>query len=711
MSIDARDEPSRSEKIVAEFSALRQEIEYRSNAQLALVTLNVTAIGAVAGFALSNQAPRDIVLILAVLCPSLGMLWTDHAMTIENIGDYIRDTLRFGWECEVLDERRVKFKRLLFGFQIFLLFAGPAIASLVFLRQEYRLRCCTLAPGVIGAGWPVGLGLVLWFVIALTVYIGEPTWDEWRSKSINPQRLWNFAYSHLNRLRRDYGFAASDGEGHFNTLFGRDSLWMLILLLKTAKLRRTTAFNGWVEDAGSDIIRSLCETQGAQELAKSEEQPGKIIHEYRREEEVKEGRLKEMAFGFVGGRLYSGFDQTFLFVSAYKLFREVFPDSPVVGEAWPCVERALAWIETYADADGDGLFEYERKNPRNMPNQVWKDSFDSIARAAADVPAHPVAWIEVQSYAHRAFCDAAELYEGRDGERAARFRGRADALKRKVGDDFWMESENCFAVALSAEKEPSGKKKKVEMVASNAGHALWAGIVEGDRERALVGRLMAGDMMTLYGLRTLSSKAEMYAPFAYHRGAVWPFDNAVFVAGLYERGYVKEAIRVIKGVSRALTIIGSPIELYVVLEAGVFRRPRLSKPEALTLRRPDQKNRNQGWTAAALLYFAAVLASERPESKRRYVIALLFASVFIASTTILIVNITGGLRTASDTSTWVAIFTAVISAVGTISTTILTWRKDRREARKAELKVAQLEQELEAIRKRAVLPASHEKLK
>lgn len=60
--------------------------------------------------------------------------------------------------------------------------------------------------------------------------------------------------------------------------------------------------------------------------------------------------------------------------------------------------------------------------------------------------------------------------------------------------------------------------------------------------------------------------------------------------------------------------------------------------------------------------------------------------------------------TTSDAATWTAITAVIVSAVGTVSTTLLAWRKDRREARETELKVAQLEQELAAAKERS-LPA------
>jgi glycogen debranching enzyme len=315
-------------------------------------------------------------------------------------------------------------------------------------------------------------------------------------------------------------------------------------------------------------------------------------------------RLRESGLPFEEGRSYSGFDQTFLFIVAYKRFQELFPASPVVETTWSHVERALDWIEQYADDDGDGLFEYRRRHPSNLLNQVWKDSYDSIVQTGFDVPPHPLAWIEVQAYAFRAFHDAADLYaeKGNVGK-AEHLRSSAASLRHQVNDLFWLPKEDCFAIALDARKSP------ITMVTSNAGHMLWAGMVDLPHQEQLVNRLFQNDLMTRYGLRTLSSTSPFYAPFAYHRGNIWPFDNAVFVRGLLDYRYRDQARRVIEGVCQAIARIQHPIELYAVLEREIFIEPPFPTEDVLVLRRPIPKNQNQGWTAAALLYFAAALYS------------------------------------------------------------------------------------------------------
>jgi glycogen debranching enzyme len=418
---------------------------------------------------------------------------------------------------------------------------------------------------------------------------------------VTPNELWRFALQHLKQLRTDYGFAASDVEtGLYAALFGRDSLWIVIFLLEAVSRTNLPRFRAWVEHAAVDAFRALAIHQGTCLCDEIEEQPGKIVHEFR--DEI-DDRLRRMGLNFRNGRSYSGFDQTFLFVIAYRLFADRHPNHPVSGELWPAVESALRWMDLWADDDGDALFEYRRRDERNLLHQVWRDSFDSIIETGVDAPPHPIAWLSVQAYSYRALTDAAELYRrAEDRVTAARFAKRAAILRQKVNRSFWLENENCLAIAVDARKAP------VTMVSSDAGHALWSGIVDSSLEPALVRRLMQPDLMTSYGLRTLSSESPFYAPFSYHRGNIWPFDNAVFLLGLLDHGYREEARHVIEAVSSTVMRMGSPLELYIALDRELFVEPSLAVSYALLKRRLAQENKNQGFSAAALVLMAAALA-------------------------------------------------------------------------------------------------------
>lgn len=414
--------------------------------------------------------------------------------------------------------------------------------------------------------------------------------------------LWDLGLASIDALESPTGYLSSDPEtGLYATLFGRDSLWMLLLLLEAESNTTTASLSRRVESAGSRILTALARSQGKNFDDPTEEQPGKILHEYRK---TLDDRLRAYSMPFKNDRSYAGFDATFLFVTAYCRFAARFPQAPVVGETWPAVAAALDWINDYADADGDGLYEYRRRDSRNPLNQVWKDSFDSASTFSGfDVPQPPLAWIEVQSYACRAFDEVAGAHDAKEQfEEAVRLRERAAVLRQLVLDHYWIPDQDCLAMALD------GRKQQLRDVASNAGHALWGGLLDAEHAERLALRLRRADMLTPWGLRCLSAESPAYAPFAYHRGNVWPFDNGVVSAGLLRYGFQDDARRLAAGVGAALLRLGSATELYVVLEGDLLVDPLDPAAPLLAHRRRNQHNQVQGFTAAAAVFFAALLA-------------------------------------------------------------------------------------------------------
>jgi len=59
-------EPATEAVRLAEFHSLRQEITDRSSRQQALLALNVAAVGAVVGFVVGEQAPPELLLVIAI---------------------------------------------------------------------------------------------------------------------------------------------------------------------------------------------------------------------------------------------------------------------------------------------------------------------------------------------------------------------------------------------------------------------------------------------------------------------------------------------------------------------------------------------------------------------------------------------------------------------------------------------------------------------
>lgn len=321
------------------------------------------------------------------------------------------------------------------------------------------------------------------------------------------------------------------GAPWFMALFGRDSLLTSIMLLPVdASLARGT-------------LATLGAHQGVTDDPVTEEQPGRILHEMRF------GPTGTLALG--GQNAYYGTaDATALFVVAAGKLHRWHPEL-VTPELVTQVDRALAWMLESGVGDGTGFIEYHRGTERGLANQGWKDSWDGINFADGTIAQAPIALAEVQAYAYAAFRARADIATGAgDAATAALYRERAARLRASFDQAFWLPERGWYAVGLDREHRP------IDALTSNIGHCLWAGIVPDDRAGQVVSRLVAPDMFTGWGIRTLSSGMGAYNPMSYHNGSVWPHDTALCVAGMARYGHMAEAQRVALGLFDAATAFG-----------------------------------------------------------------------------------------------------------------------------------------------------------
>jgi glycogen debranching enzyme len=89
------------------------------------------------------------------------------------------------------------------------------------------------------------------------------------------------------------------------------------------------------------------------------------------------------------------------------------------------------------------------------------------------------------------------------------------------------------------------------VLASNAGHALFAGIAFPERARSVARLLIGSAFFSGWGVRTLASSEVRYNPMSYHNGTVWPHDNALIAAGLAAYGHHEEAAKIFDGLFAA----------------------------------------------------------------------------------------------------------------------------------------------------------------
>jgi glycogen debranching enzyme len=323
------------------------------------------------------------------------------------------------------------------------------------------------------------------------------------------------------------GDIVSAGTPWYSTAFGRDSI---ITSLQTLVLNPAIA---------RDTLRYLAATQGVEENAFTEEQPGRIMHELRRGELARTREIPHIPY-------YGTVDATPLFVILLHETWRWTGDQTLIRELLPNAERALAWIDRYGDVDGDGFVEYARTSPKGLVNQGWKDSWDGVPFPDGRIPEPPIALVEVQGYVYDAKRRMAALYEALgDPGSCARLLGEARALRERIVDRFWLDDLDTFALALDGEKRP------IPTLTSNAGHLLWNRVPDATQAERMARRFMAPEMFSGWGLRTLSAAHPVYNPMSYHNGSVWPHDNALVALGLSFYGQVDAARRIFTAMHEA----------------------------------------------------------------------------------------------------------------------------------------------------------------
>ena len=264
-------------------------------------------------------------------------------------------------------------------------------------------------------------------------------------------------------------------------------------------------------------------------------EPGKILHELRIGELARTGHIPHTPY-------YGTVDATPLFLMVAGGYYRWTLDLETMAELLPAFDAALAWISEWGDRDGDGFVEYERRAPAGLINHGWKDSHDCIVHADGSLAQGPIALVEVQGYVYEAKLRIADVYEALgQTARANELRREAGALRAAFNEAFWNADDGFFALALD------GLKAQVRSVTSNPAHCLYCGIVDDDKAALVAERLMAPDMFSGWGIRTLSSSSPAYNPMSYHNGSVWPHDNAIAAAGLKRYGFEAATARIATG--------------------------------------------------------------------------------------------------------------------------------------------------------------------
>lgn len=303
---------------------------------------------------------------------------------------------------------------------------------------------------------------------------------------------------------------------------------------------RDALFTSWQAILASDQpLRSallLCERfQGVETDDFRDEQPGRII------QQIRSGPLNQLNLN-PRGRYYSDYASSPDFLIQLAQHYMWTNDREFFEARLPAARSVLRWIDEHADLDQDGFYEYKTRSPVGDRNQGWKDSERAIPHQDGHNAELPIATCEIQGYVYagKQQMGYALMLSGHRKE-GLRLLREANALRKRFNQAYWMPQESFLALALD------GEKRQVESIASNAGHCLATGIVAEEHASDIVKRLMAPDMFSGWGVRTLSSAHAAYNPLSYHLGTVWPVEQGTIAFGMKRYGFDSEVDRVTKG--------------------------------------------------------------------------------------------------------------------------------------------------------------------
>ncbi len=340
------------------------------------------------------------------------------------------------------------------------------------------------------------------------------------------QRAWDTAVGDLASLPlglADGPATPIAGLPLYQQFFGRDALTIAWQALPAMPLMMR------------DALRANAAWQGRRIDDVLDEEPGKMIHQARW------GPMS--ALGLDPFQRYYGDYATpldfMVMVGQYALWTN---DRETVRSLLPAARKAIEWAERYGDINGDGFLEYQTRSPKGVKHQGWKDSDDAVVDSQGRQVEPPIASSEIQAYWYAGLQQSAVAFAlSGDYGYASELLRKAAALKRRFHPAFWMPDREFYAMALGPDQQ------QVDSISSNTGHLLAAGIVPLDVAPAVARRLMAPDLFSGWGVRTLSSDNPYYNPFSYHRGSVWPVENGTMAFGLARYGFWPELHRLAEG--------------------------------------------------------------------------------------------------------------------------------------------------------------------
>lgn len=402
-------------------------------------------------------------------------------------------------------------------------------------------------------------------------------------------------------------------------VFGRDSLEVAedLMHLKPELVR--------------NILINLAELQGTRINNENEEEPGKIIHEYRtvmldgkKISKSSHSIFDELSAKWGGNEqemaYYGSIDSTPLFLRVLGTYSSIYGDDILkqnvqkrnseAANMRQIASAATSWLTNKLINSQSGLLEYKRANPHGISNQVWKDSDEFYVHTNKQPANHdrPIASIEVQALAYDALVAAARIFP----DLSLHLLDLAYALRDLTIKLLWQEDKNYFGLGIDFDVDNNLRMIKTQT--ANPAALLDSGFFDwldqNDRQKyitAITKKIMGKDFLTAAGIRSRSLAAAHLVNFwDYHGSYVsWPKETYDIAKGLHRQGMPKLARQL---ENRLLNIVFKTQEypefVYVDEWGRVLAHKKPSEHvhgELVLVKGPNTPERIQAWTVSAVM--------------------------------------------------------------------------------------------------------------
>lgn len=374
------------------------------------------------------------------------------------------------------------------------------------------------------------------------------------------------------------GLYTSRGRFFNHTIFGRDAAMSGKFVVD------------FDHETAVDVMRTLIAFQGTQYNHKTQEELGRIHHEWRDFRLWRGTVFEHVPFWLLHRKwdvrdrtllTYFSLDTTAAFIRLVhkyathidaaildKKARNRHGHETTIGAA---VEAAAGWL--MGMIGDEGLLSERRTNTWSLPVQTFQDSLYARRDGSLADVRGPIAYVEVQAYAADALYDMAHMLPHHD--QAVAWRQTGLRMHQAMLGAF-RQADGYLASAID-------RRGQVDVANISAGWVLntfiWHEVSDAERRAAIepiVTRLFSADFLTPVGLRTraLSAPDPIAGAVDYHGSeTVWPMFNFMVIEGLRRHRMYDLAEQLERRVINGLNAVGGFSEYHIVQRDGTVVLP------------------------------------------------------------------------------------------------------------------------------------------